>query len=423
MEIFMKNPTFFEFLSSSKTAYHAVDCIAETLLANGYTRLYENDEWSLEKGGRYFVIRDGSSIIAFRNNGGSFQIAASHSASPAFRVKGVKGSGGYARFDVEKYGGGILYSWLDRPLAVAGRAVVREGGTLTSKTLELPFRVSIPSVAIHFNRTVNDGIKLNPAVDMLPLAAIGNADLTALVAATLGKNAEDIVSHELMLVCAEEPTLTGINGELVLSPRLDDLAAAYTSLAAFIESGDGDFTPVLAVFDNEEVGSDTKQGAASTFLHTTLKRISCTEDEYLCRLATSYMVSSDNAHARHPNHPELSDAENAPVLAGGVVIKCNANPRYTTAAVSEAIFTELCGKAGVATMKYFNRADMPGGSTLGSIADTKVSVHTVDIGLPQLAMHSAVETCAMADVEAMTKAILSLYTHKISIRGENITVG
>ena len=373
-------------------------------------------------GGKYFVIRDGSSIVAFRNMGGGFNICASHSDSPAFRVKGVKGGVPYARFDVEKYGGGIFYSWLDRPLAVAGRAVVREGTSLVSRTLDLGIRTLIPSLAIHLNRTVNDGAKLNAAQDMLPLVGLGAYDLDAAVAGVLGTAKENVVSHELLLVSAEPSVTVGASDELILAPRLDDLASVYASLEGFLAAKDTDATPVLAVFDNEEVGSDTKQGAASTLLHNTLKRISGSDEALYARLATSFMISADNAHARHPNHPELADAENAPVLGGGVVIKCNANQRYTTDAVSEAVFGSICASAGVRTMKYYNRADQLGGSTLGSIADTKVSVHTVDIGIPQLAMHSASESCAVADVSAMAAALTEFYSSVIEIRGESVTV-
>lgn len=418
----MEIKSLFEFLDSSKTAYHAVENIANKLLAEGYIRLYENDEWALREGGKYFVVRDGSSIIAFRNNGGGFNICASHSDSPAFRVKGVKGGTPYARFDVEKYGGGILYSWLDRPLSVAGRAVVREGGALVSHTVDLGIKTAIPSLAIHLNRTVNDGVKLNVAKDMLPLVSLGGFDLGAAVASALGVDKNAVLSHELMLV-SDEPALTfGASNELILAPRLDDLAAAYASFDAFLSASDTESTPVLAVFDNEEVGSDTKQGAASTFLHNTLKRISGSESNYFARLATSFMISADNAHARHPNSPELSDAENSPILGGGVVIKCNANQRYTTDAVSEAVFTEICSLAGVSYMKYYNRADQLGGSTLGSIADTKVSVHTVDIGIPQLAMHSASESCAVSDVYAFASAINKFYSSVINIRAEKIVI-
>ena len=418
----METKSLFEFLDSSKTAYHTVENICARLTECGYERLYENDSWELSLGGKYFVVRDGSSVIAFRNNGGGFNVAASHSDSPAFRVKGVKGGVPYARFDVEKYGGGILYSWLDRPLSVAGRAVVKCGDELSVKVVTLPNRTTIPSLAIHLNRTVNDGVKLNPAQDMLPLVSLGEFDLTDAVAKTLGTDKESVVSHELMLVSAEAPVTVGASNELIVAPRLDDLACVFTSLEAFLSAKDTASTPVLAVFDNEEVGSDTKQGASSTFLHNTLKRISGSEAEYFTRLATSFMVSADNAHARHPNHPELSDAENAPILGGGVVIKCNANQRYTTDAVSEAVFSNICASAGVKTMKYYNRADQLGGSTLGSIADTKVSVHTVDIGIPQLAMHSLSEICAVSDVCAMAEAITAFFSSVIEIRGERIVI-
>lgn len=411
----------FDFLDKSKTAYHAVDNIAKALCEAGYVRLYENDVWELASGGKYFVIRDGSSIIAFRNGGGPFMIGAAHSDSPAFRVKDVMG-GRYARLDTEKYGGLIHYTWLDRPLALSGRAVVREGGNMQVKLVELDAAVVIPSLAIHLNRSVNEGAKFSLTSDMIPLASVNGKEtksLKALVAEALGTDEGSVISHEIYLTAKDSPVSVGLDGELVLSPRLDDLSAAYALLKGLLEADTAvKNTPVLAVFDNEEVGSSTKQGAASDFLYDTLMRIAGSDAAYRVRIADSFMVSADNAHACHPNHPELSDAANAPVLGGGVVIKHNANQRYTTDAVSEAIFRELALGAGVSVQNYFNRADQPGGSTLGSIANTKVAVATVDIGIPQLAMHSAVETCAISDVADTVAVAKKLYESVLSHRAD-----
>lgn len=431
MELKMKNytKTLFEFIKKSPTAYHTVAAVKERLVADGYEELYEGDAWNLIEGGKYFVARNGSSIIAFRCTAGArgFVITASHSDSPAFRVKasGESIAGAYTRLPVERYGGMILYSWFDRPLSVAGRVVVRTEDGIAARLVNLDRDLLvIPSVAIHLNRTVNEKFSPNPAQDLIPLFGAGGnrADLVTLIASELNVKPEDVISHDLFLYARDCGRVLGADGELVLSPRLDDLECVYSSLEAFLDAKEQGMSPVLVVFDNEEVGSDTKQGAASTFLFDTLSRIFPRRDEYLAALASSYMVSADNAHAKHPNHPELSDADNAPVLNGGVVVKYNANQKYTTDSVSAAIFTEACRKAGVGHQSYYNRADMPGGSTLGSIADTKVSVSTVDVGLPQLAMHSAVETAGARDLCDMISVLTRLYSSDIDIKSDKIVI-
>ena len=413
------------FMDLSKTAYHAVSNITAKLDSEGFVRLYENDDWNLAEGGKYYVVRAGSSVIAFVNNGGGFMIGAAHSDSPAFRVKGDTTLGACVKLDTEKYGGMINYTWLDRPLTVAGRVTVRcEGGVETRLANIGGAAVVIPSLAIHMNRTVNEGCKFNPAKELLPLVSLSgkSGELMTKVAESVGAAVDDIVSHELYLVSAEKPTVFGFNEEMLLSPRLDDLSSVYAMLEAFSESNSSSSTPVFAVFDNEEVGSETRQGAASTFLFDTLKRISSDDCEYLKRIASSFMVSADNAHALHPNYPEMSDKANAPTLGGGVVIKYNANKRYATDTVSDAVFREICKGAGVKLQSYFNRADLPGGSTLGSIADTKVSVPTVDIGIPQLAMHSSNECIAISDALDMKNALSAYFSSALSVRGDSIAI-
>ena len=412
-----------EFLDGAKTSYHTVSKVKELLDGEGYVRLYENEEWNLVHGGKYYVVRNGSSIIAFRNMGGGFMICASHSDSPAFRVKSDALMGAYVKLETEKYGGMINYTWFDRPLTVAGRVSVRRGDAIVSELADIGnASIVIPSLAIHMNRTVNENCKFNPAQDLLPLASLSgeSGELLSLVAKSVGAKVEDIVSHELYLVCADKPQAVGFSSEILLSPRIDNLGCVYTSLLAFLSAKECGATPILAVFDNEEVGSATKQGAGSTFLYDTLLRISADERDYLLRAASSFMVSADNAHAVHPNHPEMADKSNAPVMSKGIVIKYNANQRYTTDSFSDAIFRTVCDKAGVKPQSYYNRADLPGGSTLGSISDTKVSVPTVDIGIPQLAMHSANECMAFSDAEAMVKALEAFYSSTLSVKGETV---
>ena len=420
--------SLFKFIKNSPSAFHTVASVKERLVADGYTELCEGSAWSLVDGGKYFVTRNGSSIIAFRKREArGFIITASHSDSPAFRVKasGESALGTYTKLPVERYGGMILYSWFDRPLSIAGRVVVRTDDGIAVKLLNVDRDLLvIPSVAIHLNRSVNEKFSPNPAQDLIPLLSAGGerVELGKLIADELGVKADDVISHDLFLYTRDDGRTVGANGELLLSPRLDDLECVYSSLEAFLDSNEQGMIPVLAVFDNEEVGSDTKQGAASTFLFDTLSRIYPERDEYLAALASSYMVSADNAHAKHPNHPELSDADNAPTVNGGVVVKFNANQKYTTDSVSAAIFTEACRKAGVKYQTYYNRADMPGGSTLGSIANTKVSISTVDVGLPQLAMHSAVETAGAYDLADMIAVLTRLYSSNIDAKGDKIVI-
>ena len=408
----------FEFIKNSPTAYHAVATVREALLSEGYTELHECDRWELLEGGKYFVIRNGTSLIAFRTvaDARGFMIAASHTDSPTFRVKlNGENNGVYSRLDVEKYGGMIYYTWLDRPLSVAGRVVVSTDRGVESRLVSLDTDLaSIPSVAIHLNRGVNEGYKFNPAVDMLPLAAIGSISLTDMIAQAAGVPTEKILSHDLFLYNRECGRVFGANGEFILCPRLDDLESVYASLAGFLSAEPSDSVPVLAIFDNEEVGSETKQGAASTFLYDTLTRITGDGETYLRMTASSMMLSIDNAHALHPNHAELSDRANAPTLGGGIVVKFNANQRYATDGVSHAIFLELCNRCGIPTQRYYNRADMPGGSTLGSISNTRVSVPTVDIGFPQLAMHAATETAAVTDVKPMIDATRAFFSASLT---------
>ena len=416
----------FEFIKNSPSAYHAVNTVKKMLDNEGYTELYESERWKLAIGGKYYVIRNGTSIIAFRTvkDARGFMISASHSDCPSFRVKVTPETiGAYTRLEVEKYGGMIYYTWLDRPLSVAGRVVVKTAQGVESRLVDLDTDLAtIPSLAIHLNRGVNDGAKFNPAKDLLPLYASKGekGDLIASVADELCIRSEDVLSHDLFLYNRDAGKRIGKDGEFILCPRLDDLGCVYTSTVAFLSARETQSLPVLAVFDNEEVGSETKQGAASTFLRDTLMRICGGETSLSVALENSFMLSADNAHAKHPSSPEMSDPDNAPMLNGGVVIKYNANQRYTTDGLSDALFRTVCDRAGVTVQTYCNRADLPGGSTLGSISNTRVSVPTVDIGLPQLAMHSANETAGAHDIDSMISAITEFYSTTITKKGTKV---
>ncbi len=419
------NNELFDFISASPSAFHTVASVKAELVKNGFTEIYEGDGAELSDGGRYFITRNGTSIIAFvmRKRAHGFMICASHGDSPSFRLKITPElSGAYTRLETEKYGGMIHYTWLDRPLSLAGRVVVKTEGGIESRLVKLDRDMAvIPSIAIHMNRNVNSGYEFNPASDLLPL--IGSADAKgatlALIAEAVGASESDIISHDIFLYNREVGRVFGAKDEYIISPRLDDLECVFASLKAFLAANECDSIPVLAVFDNEEVGSQTKQGAASTFLFDTLTRIA-PSGKYSAFLSDSMMVSADNAHAKHPNHPELSDADNAPVMNGGIVIKWNANQSYTTDGVSDAVFRTVCERAGAKVQSFYNRADKVGGSTLGSIANTKVSLLTVDIGLAQLAMHSATETAGAHDVETLIRALTEFYSTALKRSGEKI---
>ena len=417
------NERLFQFINNSPTAYHAVDSVKKELLTRGYTELFEADEFQISDGGKYFVIRGGSSVIAFRavKDARGFMICATHSDSPAFSVKiNPEIKGAYTTLDVEKYGGGILYSWLDRPLSAAGRLAVKtkEGVETRTFNIDKDFAV-IPSLSIHMNREVNNGYKFNPAKDMIPLTSAidsrtGFLDLTA-ESAKVSK--EDVMSFDAYLYNRDRGRTFGVSDEFILSPRLDNLECSFAALEAFLSADTTESVPVLAIFDNEEIGSSTMNGADSTFLSDVLLRIS--GNSYSRMLANSFTVSADNAHAKHPNFPELSDKNNAPILNGGVVIKRNANRRYTTDCISDAIFREILDGRGVKHQSFYTRADMPCGSTLGGICSTRVSVNSVDIGLAQLAMHSANETAGARDLDYMITALRAFYSTSLIRKGES----
>ena len=407
-----------EFLDASPSCYHATENLVKALTAAGYHQLWEAEPWTLAEGGRYFVVRGDSTLAAFRipqRDFTGFMIAAGHSDSPALKLREraeVPSAGNCLRLSVEPYGGMILRSWLDRPLSVAGRLVVREGERIVSRLVNVDRDLLvIPSVAIHMDREVNKGTALNPAVDMLPLFGTGvePGAFRALIAESAGVPTEDILSTELFLYPRTPGTVLGARGELVASPRLDDLQCVFGCLRGFLDAADSASVPVLCVFNNEEVGSNTRQGADSTFLTDVLSRISGalgrTAEEYHAALANSFLVSADNAHAVHPAHPEYADKNEQPVLNGGIVLKYNANQRYTTDAVSAAVFRQVCREAGVPVQSYSNRADLPGGSTLGNISSAHLSIPMVDIGLPQLAMHACYEVAGAEDTAALARAM------------------
>ena len=411
-----------DFIEKSPTAFQAVDEMQKRLTENGFEVLSEKEYWKLVPGGKYLVTRNNSALIAFcipEKESRVFHIMASHSDSPSFKIKEnpeIKVDNSYVKLNVEKYGGMLMAPWFDRPLSVAGRVIIRRNDGLEEKLVDIKRDlVMIPNLAIHMNREANNGVAYNPQKDLQPLFAAGNTDRTLLeiIAEQTGVKKEDIISHDLFLYNRMPGTIWGADKEFVSSARLDDLQCAFASMEGLLRAQNHESIAVHCVMDNEEVGSGTKQGAASTFLKDTLLRINMglgrTYEEYLMTLAGSFMVSADNAHALHPNYTDKTDPTNHPVLNKGIVIKFNANQKYCTDAVSAAIFKELCTKAGVPYQTFVNRSDIAGGSTLGNISNTQVPMNTVDIGLPQLAMHSPYETAGVKDTEYLVRATEELF--------------
>ena len=417
----MINPLI-QFLENSYTAYHAVENAKAFLLENGFTALSETEDWTLEENGRYFVERNGSALIAFTVGNldeFSYKLVAAHTDSPALKLKdnALMRANGYDKLNVEKYGGMLLYSYLDRPLKIAGRVIMRENGVLKAKTVLSDYTVSIPSLAIHMNRNANDGLTLNAQTDMLPLLALSGADEKESYLSSL--TGGEVISYDLYAVNADAPYAFGLRNEFVASPRVDDLASVYASLAALVSHEKSNGISVAVCLDNEEVGSRSPQGADSEFLGKTLKRIAFSlkfdEMEYYKALASSFMISLDNAHALHPNHPEKADPTNKPVLGGGVVIKAHAQKAYVTDAMSAAILKTVFDGADVKYQTFYNRSDMPSGSTLGSLSQSHVDILSVDVGLPQLAMHSACECFAKADYAELLSGLTAFYSANLTL--------
>ncbi len=411
------------FLDQAHSVYHAQQGLVQQLKAAGFQPLQEQETWQIAPGGRYYVTRGDAAVMAFRVPQGAptgFMMSASHLDRPCFKVKeNGELTGTYTRLAVERYGGMILSTWLDRPLSIAGRVAVQTEQGIRTQLVDIDQDLLlIPNVAIHMNRQVNDGYKWNPAVDLLPL--LGGKEAAGRLEAMLEEQAGGkILGRDLYLYIRQKSSVWGVNQEYLSSAALDDLECAWACTQGFLEAADSQAISVLCLFDSEEVGSGSVQGAGSTLLADTLHRI-CQAGGWNLRqlLAQSFLVSADNAHALHPNHPEFSDAANAPVMGGGVVIKHNASMSYCTDGVAAGLFRSICQRAEAATQSYYNRADLPGGSTLGHISLAHVSVPTVDIGLAQLAMHSSFETGAISDIEALVKAMTALYSTALEVRGQ-----
>lgn len=432
-----------EFVQACPSMFHTAAEIRRRLEEAGFAFLSESDPWDVRPGGCYYTVRNNSSVVAFKvgahcSGPGNlrFMLEASHSDAPTFKIKAVPGIDGpenYGRLSVEAYGGAIDYTWFDRPLAVAGRVMVRNGSRVESRLVATSEPVAlIPSLAHHLQRGVNEGFAPNRAIDLCPLFSQGSAGgqeeqgsvssaFLELVAREAGVDADQILGHDLYLVNLQAPCIWGPAREFVSAPKLDDLMCAFTSLKAFVASENARSVTVFCCFDNEEVGSGTKQGAKSTLLADTLQRLSASlgasAEDYRRALAKSMLVSCDNAQAVHPAHPEKYDAGNRCLLNGGIVVKEAANQHYCTDAFSRAVFAAILDDAGVPRQEFANRSDMQGGSTLGNLSNIQASVHAVDVGCPQLAMHSSYETAGALDVDFAIRALSAFYTADLRIEG------
>lgn len=409
------------FIAKSPSPFHAVRGIKAALLYAGFTEIREEDTWQIEKGGKYVVTRNGSALMAFtvpQEGAEAFHITASHCDSPTFKIKENPeiADGPYVKLNVEGYGGMIMSTWLDRPLSVAGRLLVTENGHLAEKLVAIDgTMLVIPSVAIHMDRSVNQHKEWKVQKDMLPLYGMTGAKTPFMdvIAAAAKVKTEDILAHDLILYSRVPGTIWGEEREFISSPKLDDLQCAFACFRGFTQGQKKKYISVYALFDNEEVGSATSQGAGSTFLANTLERLArslgYSYDETMAMIARSFMISADNAHSVHPNHPEYADPVNRPVINGGIVIKYSAAQKYATNAFSAAYFKKLCKDHDIPTQTFTNHSDNPGGSTLGNISNTVIAMPTVDIGLPQLAMHSSYETAGVKDTAYLVDAVTKFY--------------
>lgn len=419
------------FIDNNPTAYHTCASVRSMLLGNGFEELLESKKWKLVPGKDYFVCRNGSSVIAFRMGKNledySFNVAAAHTDSPCFRIKEnaeLRTGDKYTRINTEGYGGMICSTWMDRPLSVAGRVLVKEKDEINSHLVAINRDLlMIPSVAIHMNRDVNEKASYNKQVDMLPLFGIKTDEnaLKNLIANELNVSPEQILGSDLFLYIRQKATVWGCNEEFIASGRLDDQQCVYGILKGFLKGQNNESINVAAFFDNEEVGSGTKQGAASTFFYDVLHRISLSigknDEQFHRALASSFMFSADNAHAVHPNHPEHTDDNNCNYMNEGVVIKSHAGQKYTSDGMSIAVARKLAANANVPLQYFANRSDKVGGSTLGNLAMAQVSMNCVDIGLPQLAMHSSYETAGVKDTQYLIDLMEEFYNSHISETG------
>lgn len=432
-----------QFINKSKTAFQAAYEVKDILDNNGFTELKESDSWNLKKGGKYYVMKNNSAVIGFEIGNGEieedgFRLIGAHTDSPGFRIKPqaeMKTEGTYVKLNTEVYGGPILSTWFDRPLSIAGRVTLKSDNVLKPEVrlidMEEPVLI-IPNLAIHMNRSVNEGFDINRQKDTLPL--LGTVEelskcfdenvkeslekdgfLLNMIAGTLNAAAEDILDFDLFLYECAEGAFVGLNKELISAGRLDDLWMVFAGLKALTESKQIKSTKVLAALDNEEIGSLTQQGANSNILENILERITLglgkNREEFRRAVSGSVMISSDLAHAVHPNNPEKCDPTNRPILGGGPVLKIAASGSYSSDSYAGSIFKAVCSKAGVPCQTFVNRSDMRGGTTIGPITAGKLNIPVIDMGAPLLSMHSIRELASVKDNEYTIKAFTEFFNN------------
>ncbi len=417
------------FLNSSKVNFLAAKEITDRLDKAGFTRLDASERWNLTPGKSYYITKNNSAVMAFTLSAcgpaAGYKIISAHSDSPGFRIKPnaeMLCEGGVVKLNTEVYGGPILYTWFDRPLSIAGRVILRGNDPLNPLSrmicIDRPL-LTIPHLAIHFNRGVNDGNPLSRQKDMLPVIGIINSQfekdnlILNLIAGELGVEPSEILDFDLSLFDTTPACKLGLDNEFITSGRIDDLSMVHAALTALLESDNCGMNRVMAIFDNEETGSGTKQGAASPLLLNLMRRINeCLggdEQDFQRATHRSFMVSADNAHALHPNYPEKQDPTNHPVPGGGPAIKINANCKYMTDADSAAVFRSICDRAGVPYQYFVNHSDIAGGSTLGNILTSQIDLRGVDMGAAIWAMHSVRETASTADHDYIIRAFIEFF--------------
>lgn len=419
---------FLDFIKSSPSSYHAVSTIEKMLDAVNFKRLYESQRWELKPNSKYYVTRNDSSIIAFTTpknlNDLSLNITATHTDSPTLKIKPnfqIELKDEYITLNTDVYGGPIYSTWLDRPLSVCGKIMAKKNNEIKGYLIDIDKNLLvIPNLAIHLDRDINTGKKFDAQIDLLPLISNTSKEntLLSIIADEIGITVEDIISHDLSLYVRDRGTILGANNEFIVAPQIDNLECTFACLNSFINAKNDDKINIFASFDNEEVGSRTKQGAASPFLKDIITRIftglNKDNEDMLIALDKTLFISADNAHAHHPNHQGKSDPTNRPIINKGIVIKYNANQSYATDLISASIFKTMCNMVDVKFQDTTNRSDQRGGSTLGNISTSQLAVSMIDIGLAQLAMHSAMETAGVNDLESLVKVITLFYNSNIT---------
>jgi len=430
------NKDLLDFLNHSHSEFNAINNIKKVLLINGFIELKEEELFSLKRGNNYFLVRNDSAIVAFKVPNGlsdyHFLISASHSDSPALKLKMCNDviSNNYHKLAVEVYGGLIRSTWLDKPLSVAGRVIIKEDDRLVSKIIDIDKDLLvIPNLCIHFSRKINEGIEYNPQIDLMPI--VGNDSkyensIKEAIKRELKIEEKAIISYDLYLYNREPATIGGLDDEFIMSGKIDNLENAFLTLEGFLESEIKGYIGVYCVFNNEEVGSNTISGADSDLLTSTLERINyslkMSDEEYKVALRKSFILSVDNGHAVHPNHSEVSDPNNLVYLNKGLIIKLNSNMAYTSDAYSASLIKVLCENNKIPYQYFYNKSDVKGGSTLGAISLSHLSIASCDIGLPQLAMHSNYEVAGSKDTQAMFDLIRVFYSSNLYIKNSEIVI-